>query len=322
MIARTAPRSALLAALVIVVAAVPVAAQQQQAPPEDQRARLGVGSIEVIESLQRQLEREGKASMVARVAETLEPQLIDRLHNTRRFVMVARGDLDEVLQEQELGPMLEEDTAPEELRISGLDYLVVVAIEHFEDRTERRRFEGRQLEAVRRTVELGATAKLWDTETGELLESASWEIASDDDDLDLPAELRTSMRRAGIEGEDDALNRLLRRMSQAMAQRVANRVIDVIYPARIAAVQSDAVIINRGDGTDISRGERWAVYHRGEEMFDPDLGFSLGYEETRVGEVRITEVRPMFSRAEVVEDLGIESGHILRRLDVDADESP
>ena len=48
-------------------------------------------------------------------------------------------------------------------------------------------------------------------------------------------------------------------------------------------------------------------------MIDPDTKESLGREETKVGRVKITEVTPKFSKAEALEDAGINTGAILRK---------
>ena len=47
-------------------------------------------------------------------------------------------------------------------------------------------------------------------------------------------------------------------------------------------------------------------------MKDPDTGVSLGREEVAAGKIRISSITPMFSKAEVIEDLGVDKGQICR----------
>jgi hypothetical protein len=100
-----------------------------------------------------------------------------------------------------------------------------------------------------------------------------------------------------------------------MAEKIAVRVVDVIFPARVLAINSPQVTINRGDGTGIKANDLWEVFALGEELIDPDTGVSYGRDEIMVGKVRITRVRPQFSTAEILDDVGIQRGAVLRRVD-------
>ena len=46
---------------------------------------------------------------------------------------------------------------------------------------------------------------------------------------------------------------------------------------------------------------------------DPDTKESLGREEVKVGKVKVTQVNPKTSQAEILEDTGIDAGAILRK---------
>ena len=93
---------------------------------------------------------------------------------------------------------------------------------------------------------------------------------------------------------------------------MAARVADVIYPARIVSKIDRQVTISRGEGSGVAVGQVWEVFALGEEMLDPDTGASLGREELKVGQVRISRVNPKTSQAEIVSDSGIDKGALLR----------
>jgi len=59
------------------------------------------------------------------------------------------------------------------------------------------------------------------------------------------------------------------------------------------------------------------VFALGEPLIDPDTQEMLGREEVRVGKVRIVSVQPRFSTAEILEDLGITKGTVLRPAPVE-----
>jgi hypothetical protein len=60
-------------------------------------------------------------------------------------------------------------------------------------------------------------------------------------------------------------------------------------------------------------GDVLNVYALGEELTDPDTKESLGREEVKVGKVKITQVNPKTSMADILDDTGIDKGAILRK---------
>jgi hypothetical protein len=96
------------------------------------------------------------------------------------------------------------------------------------------------------------------------------------------------------------------------ANAMANRIADVIYPAKVISKLDNTVTINRGDGTDIAVGQVWNVWALGAELKDPDTGEVLGRERLAVGKVRITQVDPKTSMADIIEDKGVAPGAMLQ----------
>jgi hypothetical protein len=102
-------------------------------------------------------------------------------------------------------------------------------------------------------------------------------------------------------------------VSRDLAQRIANRVADVIFPAKVLIKRDNEVTINRGEGGGVAVGDTFNVFALGEELIDPDTKESLGREEAKVGKVKITQVNPKTSTAQILEDTGIDKGAILRK---------
>ena len=102
-------------------------------------------------------------------------------------------------------------------------------------------------------------------------------------------------------------------VSRDMAEKIANRLADVIFPAKIIAKRDKEVTINRGEGGGVAIGDTFNVFALGEEMIDPDTKESLGREEVKVGKVKITQVNPKTSIADVLDDTGVDKGAILRK---------
>jgi curli biogenesis system outer membrane secretion channel CsgG len=94
-------------------------------------------------------------------------------------------------------------------------------------------------------------------------------------------------------GEGIDLSTLFR----TVANKIASGLVMEIFPIQVAAVQPDGTImLNYGEGT-LSPGATLTLFARGESIRDPATGELLTDEGTAIGQVRVTEVTPRFSRA-------------------------
>jgi TolB-like protein len=85
------------------------------------------------------------------------------------------------------------------------------------------------------------------------------------------------------------------------ANQLVEKIIDQLYPIRIASIdQNGQVIINQG-GSRIAVGQLLDIVSQGKELFDADTKESLGTTETLVATVRIDKVLPRLSYAKLVE---------------------
>lgn len=267
---------------------------------------LGIGAVKVIPSLIEATQKVGKFTELSRVVEAMDSQMIDRFHNTRKFTIVSRSDLAELMKEQGLaasGNLDSDDAAAAQaFKLAGCKYLLVTSVDSFQDYEEKATFEGIGEKATKRVIQFSAVGKIYDATSGKLLESANFQLDNKD----------IARNPAYVAARGQLNEKLLAEMARMMADKIANRVVDVLYPAKVVAKTDRIVTINRGDGTGVATGQVWEVYALGEEMIDPDTQASLGREEVCVGAVKITSVQPMFSKAEVMDDKGVDKGHILR----------
>ncbi|MEM7626217.1 MAG: CsgG/HfaB family protein [Planctomycetota bacterium] len=271
------------------------------------KATLGVMSVTVTPAIDAAMRGEGndKYASLRRTADSMGQQLIDRVHNTRKFSVVSRSDLETLLKDQELQAMLSNPSDANVARafeIAGCKYALITTIDDFQDVEEVLRGEGGIVLATKRVVRLSAVAKIYDTTTGLLLESANFQLSN----------VKGEEEMFGREKDGDRNDAMMTSMAREMAQRAADRVLDVIYPAKIIAMTGKTVTINRGDGTGIAADQIWDVFALGEALIDPDTGENLGTEEVLIGTVKITAVTPKFSRATITEDFGIEKSQVLR----------
>mgnify|MGYP003342937807 CR=1 FL=1 len=116
------------------------AALAQQAPPPaapgaapPARISLAVGAVKVAPALAATLEKRGQARELGRVQESLDPQLMAAFQGTRKFDLVARSDLKDIVLEQDLGGSGNVDkadpNAAKAFKLAGAKYVVVSTID-------------------------------------------------------------------------------------------------------------------------------------------------------------------------------------------------
>lgn len=279
---------------------------------QTEKMTLAVGPVEVTPALEAQAKRDLSGLTLDRIVQSIDSELINSFQQTRRFDLFARSDLSAVLSEQNLAESgnldLNDPNTAQAFQLAGVQYLVVTSINDFQNYVERATFEAIGKTVTKRIIRIGAIAKIYDTTSGKLLESTR--INTDLQDIEPQGEYESVKN-------SDLSESLVAQASKKAADRIANRVVDVLYPAKVVGKSGKIVLFNRGDGFDIAKGDVWVVYAEGEEMVDPDTGESLGSVEAEVGKIRVIEVLPKVTRAEIIEDYGIDKLQIVRPQSVD-----
>lgn len=269
--------------LLLVIATLPGSAQSK---------RLAVGQVKVGKALEEKALADGKLNSLKRVIQMLDDKLTSALHTTRKFQILARSDVKSLLEEQSLSGGT----------IGNADYLAIASIGDFQDITESAVFASLKKAVSRRILRIGVTLKIYNTQEGALLETA-----------DVTAE-RTAIIEGGDYAQSDGnpTDALLQEVTAETAAKTVQKILDVIYPARVVSLTDNILVCNRGEGTNIAKDQIWNLYAVGEELTDPDTGESLGRMEVYVGKIKITQVTAKFSKGEVLENLGVTPGAILR----------
>ncbi len=272
------------------------------------KSAIAIASIKATPSLTESIKSPDKKLELGRIIESLDGQLIDRVNATRKFDVVGRSDLNEVIKEQDLGASgnVDAKTAAKVNKLTGANYLLVASVDDFQDYMEHATFEGTGRTATKRVFRFSIVGKIYDSTTGKLLESANFQTGND--------EFKQIQEERNYSVKDGELSdEMMIAVARTLAEKIAVHVADVVFPAKIIAKRDTLVTINRGEGAGVAVGDVFNVFALGDEMVDPDTGESLGRDEVKVGKVKIKEVDPKFSKAEILEDTGINTGAILRK---------
>lgn len=274
-------------------------------PAQGKKEVLAIGKVEPTKALAEDMQRKGKTVEMRRVIEAMDGHLISALAQTRKFTLVGRSDLADLLKEQDLGDsgVIDAGTAAEKGKVKGAKFRLVTTVDSFLEENVETVFAGTGRKGTKRRFQLSAQAKVYDASTGELLEAPNIQIEK------LDAIIGDGTQVSDAKRTDE----LMPALAREMAEKVAIRVVDVAFPVKVIDVEEKTVTLNRGDGGGIKVGEVWSVFGPAKSITDPDTGTVIKRKGKLLGKIRITSVDPDSSQGEVVEGEGIAVGAILSR---------
>ncbi|MCB1761090.1 MAG: hypothetical protein KDI68_15070 [Gammaproteobacteria bacterium] len=218
--------------------------------------------------------------------------LISRLTQTRRFQLIDRQEVDQLLDEQLAQALAENRDLPSAMgTLAGADYLLVGSIANFSVERVSMKLPGSERLIFTHQGRVEGNMRIVDARSGEVLDSRKVSIL---EELAAP----------------EAADQLITRLADIYAEQSVLNLMNTIYPIKVAAVVSGIAYINRGTDGGLAVGERLLAVRPGEAIIDPDTGVRLGFAEQELGEVALAEVEE--ARAKVVSDR-LQRGDILKR---------
>lgn len=233
-------------------------------------------------------------------------QLLQNLVKSRKFTVLERSFVEKIMKENKL---TESDYAKpgEDQRIGKLlvaDYLVVGHVDRVEFYLEKKFIEITKETSIRLKSTMKVHFRVVETKSGKVVCANT--ITRKLDSKDIPAQDRKNM--TGGDYRD--------LLFSDTATVAATYILEGVYPVKIASVQGDELVINRGEGTGINVGGLYEIYAQGEAVKDPDTGDIIGSDETKVGLIEITSVQQKFSKAKVIKSQGaVTVGAICRQVE-------
>jgi len=221
-------------------------------------------------------------------------KLISFLVNSQKFTVLDRSNLSDVVNEDELAESMW--AAPNQTeKIAKLivaDYLVIGRLNRLVLTEKKQHIEITGENVKMFTAKMDVQLKIIKVSTGKIVFADS--IEENLTPQDIQDEVSSSTRKSW--SLFDCKNYVF----EKMATKVGNEILLNIYPVTIAEVKDKSVILNRGDGAGIFKGQKYKVYHLGKEIIDPTTKQQLGQDHTFVGEIEITSVSHNMSTAKVI----------------------
>lgn len=273
----------------------PRAATPQPASPDEpaQRARVVVAPASFDEAARIRFIREA-ASMFDLTATVIAESpgftrhLTDALFHLRAFDMLERDALNTVLRELDFGDSdyVDPNQAVKMGQMLNADYVIVPAIQSLFTTVETR-----EVPIVNRTRtslkgHIGIHVRVVDVRTSRIV--SSWQRQID---------LEERVNEDSFDRERQGLQ-FINRLYEQAAREAGREIVDTVYPLRIVAMDGRQVTLNRGRGA-VQVGDVFSVFKQGDPIVDPDTQDPLGFAEEEVGEIRVTQVLPRISIAEI-----------------------
>lgn len=281
--------------------------QEEVAPkPKKKKARKPVAPERMIVAIDK---FDSKTDITANQFETIRSRIQHRVLGTRKFEVMEREQLKNVLSEQKLmnaGVTNADDpeTAPEVGKLKAAGYVLYGTI-LFYGRDEAKG-ETAEVAASKMTAKVELQLKIANAENGKVLASkvvtgigTTQKIVTEN--TAQSGNWTEQIERAAV---DDA------------AARVVDSLRDLCYPAKVVQVSKKSVTINM-TSEEVQEDDIFDVIEAGETIIDPDTGTVLGDDGDDIGRIRITRTGPKMSKAEPIGDLDIddiEVGYLVRRV--------
>ena len=263
-------------------------APQVSAPGRGGKFTLALGTLGVSPDIQTDLVIEDLLDRVAN-------DLVVKLTNTNRFVVMEREQVDQILDEKDFERIVKGGRFKDRLReLEGADYLVLGEIASFYISTERERVALLEEENVRLTGVAEGTFRIADIHSGSIVAA---------DKVRIREHIKPSADRVL------AMNTLLDRFTSEIVANIVAR----LFPIKLLGVAADGtVFLNRGADGGLKLGSRYDIMRPGQELRDPDTGILFGGSEVKVGEVEIIAVEPSRSRAVLLMEADVRAGDMAR----------
>jgi curli biogenesis system outer membrane secretion channel CsgG len=295
----------------LMAATASVALSTAQSPPTAavaEKPRLAIRAIAATPAVTAQAKVDGTDNALMQIEQGADVQLLSAIEATRRFEIVARADLPSIIKEQDLTQSgnvnVLDPQAARAFQLAGARYVATLTISNYQEVVERTDLLNQfgTSKAERRTINLQAVLKIFDSTTGSLFRSTQVTLSESAVNEIMP----------GVEQKGVKTNVVLGAVAKKLASDVANAIADSLAPARVIGYTLGQITFNRSAESGVSTGQIYEVFVPGSAMIDPDTGEQLGAEEVHVGWARVTDAGTRFSTAQAIEDRGIDRGAMLR----------
>lgn len=227
----------------------------------------------------------------------LTADLITALVKDPTFDVVERSQLDALQKEGQLRTSSVFDLSGKGKAV-GADYIVMGNIELIEAQKTRKQFKSSGIEMKAFVARYIVNLRIVDVRTAKIIYADKV--------------TQESTMRYTNESQFSPL-KFMNEAKERTVYQLVNVISESISPMKIAKVDGAYAYINRGEGSRLKRGMELRVYLPNSTVTDPDTGEEIGHSEYKIADLRVVEVFPKMTKAQIVRyTMPIEPGAICR----------
>jgi hypothetical protein len=265
---------------------------------------IAVDPVRILPSVIEQAQSSGQRLHLERFQESLERTCQEELKRSGRYKVVARRDLQKLLNDMKLGSSgLFKPSGSGVGNFTANTKLLILSINQFSFAKVEKKFEGLGRQVSRIEIPYSVSSTIYDLGTAENKYSFAKE-GTHEKSITTPLNFPT---------QDQKLNAEVVVLSRIVSKAIATNVSENEFPPKVIAASGNLITINRGSLHNVKVGDNYKVFGVGEELIDPDTGEKLGSEQIPIGSIEITVVEQKWSAAKAIENFGIEKGAICRK---------
>lgn len=227
----------------------------------------------------------------------LTDELVHQLVATRKFDVLERQRVDDLIREKDFqsSDYASPDEATRLAKLLGADYFVLGRLDEMGAATVSKSVAYSSQSVTQQEGHLKVYLRVIDARSGRIV----------------AAEKFTQESVLRKPGKGDSIGSKL--LADA-ATTMVGRIVDTVFPLRIAQVDGKMLYLNRGaDSSGLKVGDRVVILNQGAVVIDQDTGETLGHAETEVTTAVIAEVQPRFVKAERVGEAVVQAGMLVRK---------
>lgn len=224
-------------------------------------------------------------------------ELIHQLVATRKFDVLERSRLDDLLKEKQFqeSDYASPEEAPKIARLLGVDYFVMGRIDDLGGQVVQKQTPYSSLTYSQQEAHIDLYLRVIDARTGRIV--AAEKFAAE-------AKLRDP------KGSNNAGKKLIAQATQEMVTRI----VGTVFPLRVAKIDGKTLYINRGNDGSLKVGDALVIYSQGATLRDADTGEDLGNTEAEVARATVTTVEARFTKADVDGDAApVKDGMLVKK---------
>jgi len=247
----------------------------------------------------------------------LADQLIDRLLNTRRYIVLERQQLHAILKElkRTQDDRFRQTGQPQSGRLKHVRYLVkgtITDFGHVETVEGFWRLFDWGLFGTSSYATVAATIYVIDVQNGQIIASKSVEAKiKDSRNKDKKVEYK-GMAFGSYTFYHTPLGKATNKMLDKAVRAIADTIAEQPFQPKIASLLNNQVVINGGRDRRIKLGAEYVVRPRSQVIFDPDTGDLLGHiTGDTIGRLKVCLVTNQYAIADILEGTEFKPGQTL-----------